>query len=672
MSTDTSNPIQRLAAGIAARRVLPRRIRGAELVDKILAARAGKAAGDLDLIPRRRELPLDGFEAEGAELVAAGLVARHAGALRPVDEEVEQALAAALLLGDLREGISRYGRDAELGLALSWAAGRALRDGGSSDENKGDALDRILGWLPATLPHEEQLHLAVLLRIEVLASAPDLPLARAREAAIAATALLLPTAPDPVLQRAGAALLDLTHGAESVFVDEILDAAVARLLAAARSAQGALESPPPVDALIDKVLGGGDAEELVEDLAAPFQRFALQQAYLVGALLCHRPQRWSAIEAQLLAGAEATFPILPALFDGVGDSLPACPQPEDSPIAGALVAAATSAATLLRQAALSALAVTPGATEPARYLVGAIGREPVAAIRAAVAVALGRSPASSSLSTGPALLRLCDDPEPAVRAAAAFSAAGRGLAEGSLLEAIRADLELGSAAVSPSAAAASACLGVVDGSLGERLLAPLLAAAEPEEPEWQAAGRFATPRFAFALWASAPDHAARLYDAAIGDNDWLTALGLVLYGDLALVPPPHDAVREELRARALSRLGAETEIERIAAAAVLARLAPPTAELFDVLLRGEAPSLELLQILVQLAPRSRERTGRWVTPLLEVLADDVAPPEARTAAASCLGHLAPPEHAEARALLAERIPADDAAYTALARLIACG
>lgn len=672
MSTDTSNPIQRLAAGIAARRSLPRNIRGAELVDKILAARtgqsAGQTAGDLDLITRRRELPLEAFAAEGAELVAAGLVARHAGVLRPVDEEVEQALAAALLLGDLREGIGRYGRDAELGLAIAWAAGRALRDGGPLDEDEREGLDRILGWLPAALPHEEQLHLAALLRIEVLASAPGLPLERAREAATAATALLQPAAPDPVLQRAGAALLDLAHGAEAALIDELLDAAVARLLAAARSAQGALESPPPVDALIDKVLGGGDAEELVEDLAAPFQRFALQQAYLVGALLCRRPQRWAAIEAELLAGAEATFPILPALFDGVGDSLPACPQPADSPILGALVAASTSAATLLRQSALTALALAPGADDRARYLVGAIGREPVAAVRSAVATALGRAPASAQ----PALVRLCDDPEPAVRAAAAFSAAGRGLADDSLLEAIRADLELGSAAVSPSAAAAAACLGVADESLGERLLAPLLAAAEPEEPEWQAAGRFATPRFAFALWASAPEHAARLYAAAVGDNDWLTALGLVLSGDLALLPPPDDTVREELRARALSRLGAETEVERIAAAAALARLAPPTAELFDVLLRGEAPAVELLQILVQLAPRSPERTGRWVAPLLEVLADEVAPPEARTAAAICLGHLAPPGHAEARALLAERIPADDAAYTALARLIACG
>lgn len=668
MSTDTSNPINRLAAGIAARRALPRPVRGAELVDKIVAARAGRAAGDLDLIPGRRELPLAAFAAEGAELVAAGLVARHGGVLRPVDEEVEQALAASLLLGDLRAGIGRYGRDAELGLAIAWAAGRALREGGSTDAAQGDALDAILGWLPATLPHEEELHLAALLRIEVLASAPGLPLARAREAAAAATALLLPAAPDPVLQRAGAALLDLAHGAEAVLVDELLDAAVGRLLAAARSAQGALSSPPPVDALIDKVLGGGDAEELVEDLAAPFQRFALQQAYLVGALLCRRPQRWAAIETELLAGAEATFPILPALFDGVGDALPACPQPVDSPIAGALVAAAASAATLLRQSALAALALAPDADERARYLVGAIGREPVAAIRAAVAVALGRAPAS----TEAALLRLCDDPEPAVRAAASFSAAGRGLAGDALLGAIRADLELGSAAVSPAAAAAAACLGVVDASLGERLLAPLLAAAEPEEPEWQAAGRFATPRFAFALWASAPEHAQHLYGSAVGDNDWLTALGRVLHGDLALVPPPDPALGEELRARALSRLGAETEVERIAAAAALARLAPPTAELFDVLLRGEAPSIELLQILVQLAPRSRERKDRWVAPLLEVLADDVAPPEARTAAAICLGHLAPAEHAEARALLTERISADDAAYTALARLIACG
>lgn len=661
MSTDPSNPIQRLAAGIAARRSQPRPLRGAELVDKILSARAGQAPGDLDLIPRRRALPVDAFVAEGADLVAAGLVARHGEVLRPVDEEVEQALAAAILLCDLREGIARHGRDAELGLAIAWAAGRALRD-------RGDALDPILGWLPAELPHEEQLHLAALVRIEVLAQAPGLPLARSQEAAAAATALLQPAAPDPVLQRAGAALLDLAHGAEAGFVDQLLDAAVARLLAAARSAQGALMSPPPVDALIDKVLGGGDAEELVEDLAAPFQRFALQQAYLVGALLCRRPQRWAAIEAELLAGAEATFPILPALFDGVGDSLPACPQPPDSPIPSALVAAATSAATLLRQAALSALALAPDADERARYLVGAIGREPVAAIRAGVAVALGRAPAS----TEPALVRLCDDPEPAVRAAAAFSAAGRGLATESLLEAIHADLALGSAAVSPAAAATAACLGVVDASLGERLLAPLLAAAEPQEPEWQAAGRFATPRFSFALWASAPEHAARLYEAAVGDNDWLTALGLVLGGELALLPPPDDSRREELRARALSRLGAETEVERIAAAATLARLAPPSAELFDVLLRAEAPSVELLQILVQLAPQAKERTGRWVDPLLEVLADDVAPPEARTAAAICLGFLAPPEHAEARALLVERIPTDDAAYTALARLIARG
>ncbi|MFO0573497.1 MAG: hypothetical protein U1A78_05840 [Polyangia bacterium] len=656
------DPIRQLAAGAAVRRSQLRRVRGAALVDPLVElqhrlgvkATPSPGSGRFQLVvPAGAELP-------------PGLLQAHDGVARPLDDEVGAALAAAALCGDLERGIAQHARDPELGLALAWAAARAQRDG--------TPLETILGWLPPELPFEDMLHRAALLRLEVLASAPQLSDEQAQAAVELATGLLQPLAPGPVRERAALALLDLAAAVDTVRLDGLLDAALARLVAAADSAQAALESPPPVDALISRVLSGGDAAELVEELALPYQRFALQHAYLVGALVCRRPRRWPAIESALQQAGAATFPLLPAVFDGIGDLLPACPQPADSPLYEALCAAAVSTAPLLRQAGLAALVLWPSPDERVRYLAGAAAREPVVALRAAVAVALGRAPAA----TAPALLRLLDDPEPSVRAAAAFSAAGRDLlrapADPAALDSLAADLRWGSAAVSPAAAAAAACLGLVEPSLGERLLAPLLATVSSSEaqldgPEWQGLGRFATPRFAFALWASAPAHAPRLYELAVEDNRWLTALGLVLGGELLLVPPPAGAGREELRARALSRLGAETALERIAAAAVLARMAPPGAELLDVLILREPPSLELLQILAELAPHAQVAAERWVAPLVAVLDDGEAPPEARAAAALCLGHLAPPADAAARAALAARAATDDAAYTALGRLL---
>jgi hypothetical protein len=660
------DPIRQLAAGAAARRSQLRKVRGAALVDQLveLLRRLGTTPTPEEARGRWRLVVPAGAELPPG--LPQGLLHGQDGVARPLDEEIAAALAATALLADLERGIKQHAGNPELGLALSWAAARAQRDG--------TPLDTILGWLPAELPHEDTLHRAALLRIEVLASAEELPAEPARAAVATATGLLQPLAPGPVRERASLALLDLAPAVDAALLDELLDAALARLLAAADSAQAALESPPPVDALISRVLSGGDAGELAEELALPYQRFALQHAYLVGALVCRRPLRWPAIEAALQQAGAATFPLLPAVFDGIGDTLPACPQPADSPLYEALCAAAASSAPLLRQAGLAAVVLWPSPDERVRYLAAAAAREPVVAIRAAAAVALGRAPAE----TAAALRRLLDDPEPSVRAAAAFSAAGRGLASepagADVLATLGADLRWGSAAVSPAAAAAAACLGLVEESLGERLLAPLLAIDSLEQPlegpEWQGLGRFATPRFAFALWACAPAHARRLYQLAVEDNRWLSALGLVLGGDLQLLPPPAGEVREELRARALSRLGAETALERIAAAAVLARMAPPSAELLDVLILREPPSLELLQILAELAPHAQVASDRWVAPLVAVLDDGEAPPEARAAAALCLGHLAPPADAAARAALAARAATDDAAYAGLCRLLA--
>lgn len=614
------------------------------------------------LLPPERARVLLGFvgEAAPAALVEAGLAFLVEGERVPIDAEIEAAVAACRPLADL---LARA-HDAGLARAISFAVARSAAEGAP--------LPDLLARLPPALPYEEQLHLAALLRIEAIAETAGAEQGLVTEAAAAAADLLAVGAPLALLTRATSALLGLSRGAAEPLRMRLFSEAVLRMFAAACDGARRAQEGAPVDDLVGTILSGGDADELQQERAAPFRRYAAQHAYLVGAIAGENPGWWPQLIEEVLErqGGEDFGP-LPALLAGLGDTARAAAAPA---LRDALLACARSGRPTVRQTALRALVLMQDADPQALQAISAAVRDPAEAVRVQVAAALlGGGPETRWL---PLLARLCDDPSPAVRAAAAWSALGRGEVPAQLVDTVTEDLETGNPATRFGAAMATACLGATEPMIGEVLAQALYEAGAEGGPEWEGLERFASAAWPLSLWASSAEGARRIYEEAAGSqtdsNGWLFALGFALRSEWRGVPPAPTELREAIRARALACLSAAEEVERVAAAMVLARHCRGDARLIDTLLGVDLPSREMLQILAILSPEVGVAHARYVPPLRGWLRAEEGPPEETELALRCLGELAPAEDEEAARLLLGRLrgASADAAYLALCRLIA--
>lgn len=647
MDLSISAVLQVVAAGEARRRSLPAPERAAAFLG--LQSTDEVAQSGLGIV----------YPGSGLVPTAVAPVDREARALRE---------AAAVGTAELRDFIKQRAADSDTALPIAWACAKARA--------AGTPLADLLALLPAELPHEPQLHLAQLLRLDVVAEAGQGEIAALREAFLKSGPLLDSKANEVLASRLLRALLSLIHHADHDLRLQIFSWSTACMFSAASTAESLLASEPPLDALVDTILAGDDAELVNAERALPFHRLSLHHAYLTGALLCRHPEWWPEVYREIRSRGGDAFTPLPALLDGLSERPPGAPAPET--LVDALLELGRSGRPEVRQSALATLAGWPSLDAQALSALATVVRERQPAVRAAVAAALaGAHHTSASLGL---LKRLCDDSNPAVRAAAAWSYLSRSSPDSmdaSLVADLRADLQAGSPELRRAAAMSAVCLGLGahEPALGELLLDALTDDAADDEGDpalWRGLERFSSPVFALALWASSPENAARIYAGAIADNRWLLALGLVYKCDFHALPPPSPSVRESLRSRALARLGAETELERRTAAAVLARSEPPGSKLIDTLLGFGQPTPEMLRVLEVLAAEVQTSSLRTLKPLHDWLApqDEPVPAELVDAALTCLGAWASPEDTQLAAELASQAAQSSAAYTALAQLTA--
>jgi hypothetical protein len=602
-----------------------------------------------------------------AEPVAGGLCIGENGSALPVDREARALLqGAAVSAAALPDYVARRARDSGAALPIAWAMLQAQREGAS--------LGALLSLLPAELPHESTLHLAKLLRLDVVAQSGTADVKLGRGVYAQCAPLLDLHAPAPLRSRLLRGLVELGQGAPMPLRLDMFSFSAASLFSAAGTAGALLDSDPPLDALVDTILRGEDADSVNAGRAAPFAQLAFHHAYLSGALLARNPEWWPEFYRELNSshGGEDFAP-LPTVLAGLSE------QPRPLPALSAdLLELARSRNVLTRQAALLVLANWPEPEPDMLCTLAAAVRDPEPAVRTALAAAL----AVARHDVDALLRRLFDDSEAAVRTAAAWSCAARDRVDDSQVKALLCELRWGNGAVRQAAAMAAACLGAQAPAIGELLLDAIQGFVPKQGEEWQGLERFSSPVFALALWATAKDNAARLYQGAVEDNGWLLALGLVLTCDWHAVPAAPSELREPLRSRSLSRLGAELEIQRLTAAAVLGRHDTPDSKLLDTLLGFGKPTKDMLQILEVLASERQGAPPRSVQPLLDTLfapassapgvlsEDDPESAAAIDATLTCLGAWAPPDDPELLRTLSARASQSDAAYAALANLVA--
>lgn len=650
MDLSASAVLQVVAACEARRRSLPAPERAAAFLGMTTADELARSGLGIAYPAREPAAP-----------VSVVSVDREARALRE---------AAAVRPAELSDFIRKRAADSDAALPIAWACAKARA--------AGTPLAELLALLPAELPHEPQLHLAQLLRLDVVAEAGQGESAALRDTFLKTGPLLDSKANELLASRLLRALLSLIHHADRELRLQIFSWSTACMFSAASTAESLLASEPPLDALVDTILAGDDAELVNAGRALPFHRLSLHHAYLTGALLSRHPEWWPEVYQEIQSRGGDAFTPLPALLDGLSERPPDAPAPGS--LAIALLELGRSGRPEVRQSALATLAGWPSPDAPALASLSTVVREREPAVRAAVAAALaGAQHTSASLGL---LRRLCDDPHPAVRAAAAWSYLSRSSADSidaGLFADIRIDLQAGSPELRRAAAMSAVCLGLGadEPLLGELLLDALTDDGTGDEGDpalFRGLERFSSPVFALALWASSPENAQRLYAGAIADNRWLLALGLIYKCDFHALPPPSPSVRESLRSRALARLGAETEIERKTAAAVLGRSEPPDSKLIDTLLGFGQPTPEMLGVLEVLAAEVQTSSPRTLKPLSDWLApqDEPAPQELIDAALTCLGAWASPADTQLATELAARAAESSAAYTALAQLTARG
>ncbi len=662
----------------------------------------------------------------------------------------DSAPAAKISMDDRRGAsalaIGRTARDSAGAQAIAAAAARAF--------DEGRTLPQVLTLLPSSLPHEDSLHLVRLLRLEVAAAARWRDAGPGSWAAVAAAAedalpLLSAESPGTVLTRASAALLSIARQAgekppgdggtasEALGV-RLFSEAAARLFTADRAAAGELAGEVPVDQLIQTVFAGGDVTVLRELRAAPHRRLAAEMGYLVGVLSGQRPAWWPEVLAQVKRQGGEEFGPLPGLLAGLGEGVP------DAAIRDALLLFARALRATVRQGALLALIKRYRDDDDPRVrrALLAVPRDPNEGVRAEVAAALIASehrdaaplasehrdaapvagehrdaaplagepgpgnpfglhgedarPRPTSRQDAQALLvRLSDDPCPAVRAAAAWSLLACDEVPASVQELCATDLAEGSLALRYGAALAAACLGSSEPAIGPLLCQGINELSDRDGPEWEGLSRWRSAGWPLALWASDEGNGLLLYQRAADEDPgpgpgdqgerWLTALGMAMQSGFPGLRPVPPALRDRLQMRAMKFLGADGERTRLAAATVLGRCAPGDRRVLDLLLDhsgGNLSSLPLLQVLAllsqELGATSPLSAPAFVPGLLSCAraggAGDEEADECARLALISLGELSPPTDREVQPALLALLdgPMRDGAYDALCRLVARG
>ncbi|MSP60261.1 MAG: HEAT repeat domain-containing protein [Myxococcales bacterium] len=595
---------------------------------------------------------------EEARLCAAGLAflrpGSGAGAV-PVDDEVRAAIASAAL--PFSSLVVSRGRDARAAQAIAFGGARAVREG--------QTVAEVLAALAGDLPHEGALRLAALLRIEVVAEAGGAAGEAAIErAAAAAVELLAVGAPEAIISRACSALAGLGLASPGLR-NKIFSDAVLRMFAALRDGAETGGADSPVDLVVQAILAGGEAADPALARLEPFERYAAHHAWLVGRLAAASPSFWPELwrEVQEHHGGHDFVP-LPTLLGGLGEG-----GGPSVVVRETLIEAARASRETVRQTALASLAARQDEHPSVSAALAAAVRDPDPSVRVEVAAALLRG----APSLAPILRRLCEDPSPAVRAAAAWSTLARDEVTEDLLALVDDDLHFGAPGTRYGAALAAACLGGTDEAIGELLH---VAGGIPAEsgPEWSGLERWASPAFPFAVWASSRAGAALLHARAAEDDDWLLAFGAALGAGWRGVPDAEGEWREPVRIRALRLLPSDDVDVRTRAALVLGRHASGDRQILEALCVAGRPPVELLEVLAVASAEIGLEAPAMVARLRECLDED-ADEEEVNLALTCLGELAPADDPEVTELLVSRIAevrgeTTDAAYEALARMVA--
>ncbi|MFO0573139.1 MAG: hypothetical protein U1A78_04005 [Polyangia bacterium] len=581
--------------------------------------------------------------------------------VHPLGSEARASLWASLVpLADLLQGPIH---DEEPALAVALSVARSQR--------QGRPLDELLALLPRELPQEPALRGAQLLRGQVIACAADVPQAL-RSQALESTLLLLgPEHPVPMQWRALEIAELLLAGTDAAGRSTAFAQILGELPGAVQAGAAAAAGDVPLDDFLGTLLQGGDTTELPQRYARPYRRHAATLAYLLGVLIAAEPKLLPGMQTALsLLPADAATALWPALLGGVMTH--GAPPPVLEPL---LLVQARSDETEARQEALRALARAQEPSEATRLSLSRGARDPIAAVRAAVAAALlPAGPWAGSL-----LHRLIDDPAPEVRAAAAWSLLGRGEAEPVLLSELLDDVKNGGPEARAGAAMAAAALGASDESVGE-ILAPLAASIQgASESEWAGLRRFTSGVWPLAAWTVHDPCRQLLYRRAVSDPLWLHALGAVLDSELGRLDDAPAELTTGLLAAAVLCLRDEAAQPRLLAARVVGAYRGSDPRVLDLMLVNE-PTHEVLQVLAALCAGADTVHPQWVARLLPRLGDtapgllaDDTPAEL---AMACLAELAAPDDAAVQAALARRCTdggaLGDAAHAALSRLLARG
>lgn len=553
----------------------------------------------------------------------------------------DRALRAVL---DARDGLAallpRAG-DFEIAAAIALAA-RSSSPG-----------QRALRDLPAVLAYEPSLHLTELLRLDIVAACPESAESDRASAASAGLALLTPASPGPVQERVTTALAALAR-ASAAATARIFNEAVARALTGNEAAARIAESEAPIDELIEGILEGATGETVQKERAAPMRATSLRQAWLAGACVARNPDWWPELWAEIERRGGFDWDALPALLGGVVESGVA----PSGPIAATLSDGLRAIRPTIRQCALTALSKQHAPDDTTLESLAALVRDPVEPVRVELAQALlGAGPWGA-----PLVARLGDDPSPAVRGAAAFTALGRGEADETLHRRVRGDFDQGSPALRFGAAMAAACLGYTDPAIGE-LLVDAAADLEPESgSEWAGLERWASPIWPLWAWASSAEAREHLYQRAAEDDRWLLAFGELLA--LGNVAPAKEPLAARIRDRALTLLGEHGP----QAARILAHHAVGDVRVLDLFDDESIPLEDRLPLLAASARILGLARPSATESLLAALEDDTLAP----LAATCLGELARPDDQRVASALERGFagPSRDVFYNALARLVA--